>query len=44
MKKQFFLLVAFAYVTTTISAQSDINGGTFWNPNPQNYEVKQTLK
>jgi len=44
MKKQFFLFVALVCVATTISAQSDSTGGTFWKPNPRNYEVKQALE
>jgi hypothetical protein len=31
-------------VATTISAQSNSTGGTFWKPNPRNYEVKQALE
>ena len=44
MKKQIFLLVALIYLTITSSAQSDSTGGTFWKPNPRNYEVKQAFE
>ena len=44
MKKSFFLLVAFAFITTILSAQSDTIRGTFWNPNPRNYEVEQAFE
>ena len=44
MKKQIVLIVVTAFLATTISAQSDITVGTFWKPNPRNYEVKQALE
>ena len=44
MKKQIVLIVAMVFVATTISAQSDSTGGTFWKPNPRNYEVKQAFE
>ena len=44
MKKQTLLIVTLAFATVTISAQSGSNGGTFWKPNPRNYEVKQALE
>ena len=44
MKKQIVLIVALVCVATTISAQSDSTGGTFWKPNPRNYEVKQAFE
>ncbi len=44
MKKQIVLIVALAFVATTISAQSDSTGGTFWKPNPRNYNVKQAVE
>ena len=44
MKKQIVLIVALICVATTISAQSGSTGGTFWKPNPRNYEVKQALE
>ena len=44
MKKQIVLFVAILFLATTISAQSDTPGGTFWKPNPRNYEVKQAFE
>ena len=44
MKKQIVLIVALVFVATTISAQSDSTGGTFWKPKPRNYEVKQAFE
>lgn len=44
MKKQIFLFVAMFTLATTISAQSDSTGGTFWRPNPRNYDVKQAFE
>jgi len=44
MKKQIVLIIALVCVTTIILAQSGSNGGTFWKPNPRNYEVKQALE
>ena len=44
MKKQIVLMVALVCVATTISAQSGSTGGTFWKPDPRNYEVKQALE
>jgi len=44
MKKQIVLIVAIAFAATKISAQSDSSVGTFWKPNPRNYEVKQAFE
>jgi hypothetical protein len=44
MKKQFLLFVALASFATAISAQTDSTGGTFWKPNPPNYEVKHAFE
>ena len=44
MKKQIVLFVALVFSATTISAQSDSTGGTFWKPNPRNYNVKQAFE
>jgi len=44
MKKQIILIVAIACLATTISAQSYITCGTFWKPNPRNYDVKQAFE
>jgi len=44
MSKQMFLFVALIFLTITSSAQSDSTGGTFWNPNPRNYDVKQAFE
>jgi hypothetical protein len=44
MKKQIGLIVAIVFSATTISAQSDTSGGSFWKPSPRNYEVKQSLE
>ena len=44
MKKQIVLIVALVYVATTISAQSDSTSGTFWKPDPRNYNVKQAFE
>jgi len=44
MKKQIVLIVALVFVATTISAQSDSTSGTFWKPNPRNYNVKQAFE
>ncbi|MDX9773760.1 MAG: hypothetical protein RBT02_10145, partial [Bacteroidales bacterium] len=44
MKRQILILVAAVSLTATISAQSESNAGTFWKPNPRNYEVKQALE
>jgi hypothetical protein len=44
MKKQTLLFVALVFAAVTISAQSGPAGGTFWKPNPPNYEVKQALE
>jgi hypothetical protein len=44
MKKQIVIFVALIITVTTISAQTGSTGGTFWKPNPRNYEVKQALE
>lgn len=44
MKKQIFLFVAMFSLATAISAQSDTITGTFWKPNPRNYDVKQAFE
>jgi hypothetical protein len=44
MKKQIVLIVALVFAATTISAQSDSTSGTFWKPNPRNYNVKQAFE
>ena len=44
MKKQIFLFVAMFSLATAISAQSDTTTGTFWKPNPRNYEVEQAFE
>jgi len=44
MKKQIVLILAIVFSATTISAQSDTSGGSFWKPGPRNYEVKQALE
>jgi hypothetical protein len=44
MKTKHFLLVALITVATTIQAQSDSTKGTFFKPNPRNYEVKQAFE
>ena len=44
MKKQTLLIVALVFSAVTISAQSGSTGGTFWKPDPRNYEVKQSLE
>jgi hypothetical protein len=44
MKKQTLLIVTLAFAAVTISAQSGSTGGTFWKPDPRNYEVKQSLE
>jgi hypothetical protein len=44
MQKQIFLFVAMVTLATTISAQSDTTGETFWKPKPRNYEVKQAFE
>ena len=44
MKKQTLVIVTLAFAAVTISAQSGSTGGTFWKPNPRNYEVKQAFE
>lgn len=44
MKKQFVFILALIGAATTISAQSGSAGGTFLNPDPRNYEVRQALE
>ena len=44
MKKQIVFIVVLACLATRLSAQSDSAKGTFWKPNPRNYEVKQALE
>ena len=44
MKKQIVLIVALVFAAMTVSAQSDSTSGTFWKPNPRNYEVKQAFE
>ena len=44
MKKQIVLIVALVFAAMTISAQSDSTSGTFWKPNPRNYNVKQAFE
>lgn len=44
MKKQIVLIVALACVATALEAQTGPGGGTFFKPEPRNYEVKQALE
>ena len=44
MKKQIFLLAVLIFSATKIAAQSGSSIGTFWKPNPRNYEVKQAFE
>ncbi len=44
MKMKFFLVAVFITFATTIHAQADSIRGTFFNPNPGNYAVKQALE
>jgi len=44
MKKGVVLFVALVSSVSTIIAQSDSAGGTFWKPLPRNYEVKQAIE
>jgi hypothetical protein len=44
MKIQILLFVTMLFLSITSSAQSDLNSGSFWNPNPRNYEVKQAIE
>jgi hypothetical protein len=44
MKKQTLLIVTLVFAAVTISAQTGSTGGSFWKPNPRNYEVKQALE
>jgi len=44
MTKQALLIVTLAFAALTISAQSGSTVGTFWKPDPRNYEVKQALE
>jgi hypothetical protein len=44
MKKQILLSVFLLSLATAISAQSDTVSGTFWKPQPRNYEVKQAFE
>jgi hypothetical protein len=44
MKKPIFIFVALLFLTIISSAQSDLNNGTFWKPNPRNYVVKQAIE
>ncbi len=44
MKKYAFLFALLLIKTTTLLAQTDSPTGTFWHPNPRNYDVKQALE
>jgi len=44
MKKHIFIFVAMLSFVTTIQAQSDSTEGTFFKPNPRNYEVKHAIE
>ena len=44
MKTKHLLFVALITFATTIQAQSDSTKGTFFKPNPRNYEVKQAFE
>jgi hypothetical protein len=44
MKTKFLLIAAFLILSTTIQAQSDSTKGTFFNPIPRNYDVKQAFE
>ncbi len=44
MKTKLFLVAAFIIIATTIQAQSDSTKGSFFNPIPRNYEVKQAFE
>jgi hypothetical protein len=44
MKKQIFLFVVLVSLVSTILAQSDSAGRTFWKPIPRNYEVNQAVE
>ena len=44
MKKYVIQLVMFSLTATTLLAQTNPLPGTFWHPNPRNYEVKQALE
>jgi hypothetical protein len=44
MKTKILLIAAFILIASTIKAQSDSTKGTFFNPTPRNYEVKQAFE
>lgn len=44
MKVKLFLIVVFSTIVTTIQATSDSTKGTFFQPNPRNYEVKHAFE
>ena len=44
MKNQIVLVAVIACIATDLSAQSPSTNGTFWNPIPRNYEVKQAFE
>jgi hypothetical protein len=44
MKKQILFIVVLICLATSLSAQSGSAKGTFWKPNPRNYEVKQAFE
>lgn len=44
MKTKFFLVAAILIVATSIQAQTETKKGTFFNPNPRNYDAKQAFE
>ncbi len=44
LKKLIFIFFALLSLAITSSAQSDSTQGTFWKPNPRNYDVKQAFE
>jgi hypothetical protein len=44
MKKRILILVTVVSFALTISAQQEFKDGTFWKPNPRNYDVKQAFE
>ncbi len=44
MKKYSIIILVFFLTTIGVIAQTDSAGGTFWKPEPRNYNVKQALE
>lgn len=44
MKAFIIIIIALGIVTTNLFAQTETANGTFWQPNPRNYEVKHAIE